>query len=90
MNPEPIIKPGEIITWMGLAFETNDQVLLPRRETELLAGAALDLLKTVEARAPILETRRLARHGDRARSRASDRAPFLAHKAVREGAVLAR
>jgi release factor glutamine methyltransferase len=53
MNPEPIIKPGEIITWMGLAFETNDQVLVPRRETELLARTALDLLKTVEAAAPI-------------------------------------
>ena len=35
MNPEPVIKPGEIITWMGLAFETSDQVLIPRRETEL-------------------------------------------------------
>jgi hypothetical protein len=53
MNPEPVIKPGEIITWMGLAFETNDQVLVPRRETELLARTALDLLKTVEAAAPI-------------------------------------
>ena len=52
MNLEPVIKPGEIITWMGLAFETSDQVLVPRRETELLAGAALDLLKTAEA-APV-------------------------------------
>ena len=53
MNPEPVFKPGEIITWMGLAFETSDQVLVPRRETELLAGAALDLLlKTAEA-APV-------------------------------------
>ena len=53
MNPEPPVKPGEIITWMGLAFETNDQVLVPRRETELLARTALDLLKTAEAAAPV-------------------------------------
>ena len=52
MSAELVIRPGEIITWMGLAFETNDQVLVPRRETELLARAALELLKTVEA-API-------------------------------------
>ena len=52
MNPEPVVKPGEIITWMGLAFETSDQVLVPRRETELLARAALDLLKSAEAAAP--------------------------------------
>ena len=53
MNQEPVIKPGEIVTWMGLAFETSDQVLVPRRETELLARTALDLLKTVEAGAPV-------------------------------------
>ena len=53
MNPEPVIKPGDIITWMGLAFETNDQVLVPRPETKLLAHTALDLLKPAEAAAPI-------------------------------------
>lgn len=53
MNPDPVVKPGEIVTWMGLAFETSDKVLVPRRETELLARTALDLLKTVEAAAPI-------------------------------------
>ena len=53
MNPDPVVKPGEIVTWMGLAFETSDKVLVPRRETELLARTALDLLKTVEAAMPI-------------------------------------
>jgi methylase of polypeptide subunit release factors len=48
MNPEPVIKPGEIITRMGLAFETNDQVLVPRRETELLARTALELLNAAK------------------------------------------
>ncbi len=42
----------QTVTWMGLDFETNEQVLVPRKETELLARAALELLKTVEA-API-------------------------------------
>ncbi len=52
MSLETVVKPGEIVTWMGLAFETNEHVLVPRRETQLLARTALDLLKTVEA-API-------------------------------------
>jgi release factor glutamine methyltransferase len=38
------IKPGDPITWMGLSFETNEEVLVPRPETELLARTALELL----------------------------------------------
>jgi release factor glutamine methyltransferase len=52
MSAEPFIKPGEIVTWMGLAFETNEHVLVPRQETQLLGRTGLELLKTVEA-API-------------------------------------
>ena len=49
MDPDPIVKPGETVIWLGLAFETNEQVLVPRPETELLARTALDLLKTVKS-----------------------------------------
>ncbi len=48
MSAETVVNPGAIITWMGLDFETNDQVLVPRQETELLGRTALELLKTVD------------------------------------------
>jgi release factor glutamine methyltransferase len=35
---------GSLVTFMGLSFETNENVLVPREETEILAGAALELL----------------------------------------------
>ena len=53
MTAETVIRPGETVTWMGLVFETNDQVLVPRRETELLARTALELIKTVGEASPI-------------------------------------
>ncbi len=46
MSIEPVMRPGGNVTWMGHVFETNEQVLVPRPETQLLAHAALDLLRT--------------------------------------------
>jgi release factor glutamine methyltransferase len=48
MSAELIVRPGEIVTWIGLAFETNENVLVPRPETELLARTALELLNTAK------------------------------------------
>lgn len=39
--------PGEPVRFMGLELETNDSVLIPREETELLARAALELLTEI-------------------------------------------
>jgi release factor glutamine methyltransferase len=36
--------PDSLTTFMGLTFETNETVLVPRQETEILARAALELL----------------------------------------------
>ncbi len=52
MSVKPAVKPGQIVRWMGLDFESIEQVFVPRAETELLAGAALDLLKPC-ATAPV-------------------------------------
>jgi release factor glutamine methyltransferase len=52
MSVEPAVKPGQTVRWMGLDFETNEQVLVPRAETELLARTALDLLAPLAA-APV-------------------------------------
>ena len=45
-------KPGSIVTFMGLSFETNDAVLVPREETEILARAALEILSGIESKSP--------------------------------------
>jgi len=52
MSAELIVRPGEIVTWMDLAFETDEKVLVPRPETELLGRTALEILNTAKA-API-------------------------------------
>lgn len=44
-------KPGSIVTFMGLQFETNETVLVPRAETEILARGALELLDEMQAKA---------------------------------------
>ena len=36
--------PGELVTFMGLSFETTEDVLVPRFETEQLGRVALELL----------------------------------------------
>lgn len=46
------VTPGATVTFMGLPFETNDTVLVPREETEILARAALELLGSVETKSP--------------------------------------
>lgn len=40
--------PVRLVTFMGLAFETTDDVLVPRAETELLARAALEILSDLD------------------------------------------
>lgn len=42
-------KPGSLVTWMGLSFETNEAVLVPREETELLGRTALELMTQLPA-----------------------------------------
>jgi release factor glutamine methyltransferase len=39
--------PGGLVTFMGLKFETNESVLVPREETELLGRTALDLFTKI-------------------------------------------
>lgn len=46
------IVPGQAVTFMGLSFETNEGVLVPRAETEILARAALELIGTIETKSP--------------------------------------
>ncbi|HVH43467.1 MAG TPA: peptide chain release factor N(5)-glutamine methyltransferase [Labilithrix sp.] len=42
------VTPGSVVSFMGLSFETNETVLVPREETEILARAALELLSGLE------------------------------------------
>lgn len=43
----PPVAPGAEVTFMGLPFDTSADVLVPRAETEILARAALELLRDV-------------------------------------------
>lgn len=49
-----IPRPGDLTTFMGLEFETNEDVLVPRPETEILAAAALELLGEADSQTPIV------------------------------------
>lgn len=44
------MNPGGLVTFMGLKFETNENVLVPREETELLGRSALDLFTKMGGR----------------------------------------
>ena len=44
--------PGDTVTFMGLSFETNSAVLIPREETEILGRAALEILSESATQAP--------------------------------------
>lgn len=46
------ISPGADARFMGLAFETNETVLVPREETEILARAAIELISSLGVAAP--------------------------------------
>lgn len=44
----------DLTIFMGLAFETSEDVLIPRQETETLGRAALELLTAAESETPIV------------------------------------